>query len=501
MLEELLGGPAAARRRARRARRRRAVDGQRPPRASSRPPGWSTMHVGRPPPRGAARRPARRRGARGAAAPRGRRSAPDRAARGQRPRRAARGALVLRPPRRPRGRRARRRPGRPRRARRDGTFTVPDGAAGYYREAFGVDLGSLPGRRPLVRACTDWTERRPHVAGALGAALLDSMLGAWLGGAAAGRAGAERHSADVPAPGPGRLRRPIRGRGRRGRSVVRETSGGALPLDGRTRVDLFGLAEHHSRARWRVPARCSRESSRQPLVTKLPLACSLARWRYSRRARVPHLPHRPPFAGSTARTVSCSRDSPRAGPAGSRARARPRVARGCRAGPPTRPARVRHARRDAAAAGRRVDARDANRHGVLAESPRCRRRGRCASTGPGGIVRRETGRTGDEAARQRERDGAAVEAQRRDVERRRAAEHDPPRLRGSIDERANALAQAVGGDERDAPAPDGHARVLVPARELADAGSRRRAPTAGRRRRRRPGRSRRRRPPARSPGR
>ena len=34
----------------------------------------------------------------------------------------------------------------------------------------------LPTRRPLVRACVDWTERRPHVAGALGAALLDAML-------------------------------------------------------------------------------------------------------------------------------------------------------------------------------------------------------------------------------------------------------------------------------------------------------------------------------------
>ena len=27
-------------------------------------------------------------------------------------------------------------------------------------------------RRPLFRCCTDWTERRPHIAGALGAALL-----------------------------------------------------------------------------------------------------------------------------------------------------------------------------------------------------------------------------------------------------------------------------------------------------------------------------------------
>lgn len=31
-------------------------------------------------------------------------------------------------------------------------------------------------RRPLYRCCTDWTERRPHVAGALGAALLRRYL-------------------------------------------------------------------------------------------------------------------------------------------------------------------------------------------------------------------------------------------------------------------------------------------------------------------------------------
>jgi DNA-binding transcriptional ArsR family regulator len=37
----------------------------------------------------------------------------------------------------------------------------------------GVDLAALESsRRPLFRCCTDWTERRPHVAGALGAALL-----------------------------------------------------------------------------------------------------------------------------------------------------------------------------------------------------------------------------------------------------------------------------------------------------------------------------------------
>ena len=41
----------------------------------------------------------------------------------------------------------------------------------------GVDVDSLPhGRRPLLRVCTDWTERREHLAGTLGAAVCTSML-------------------------------------------------------------------------------------------------------------------------------------------------------------------------------------------------------------------------------------------------------------------------------------------------------------------------------------
>ncbi|MBV9362168.1 MAG: hypothetical protein JO292_12335 [Betaproteobacteria bacterium] len=37
----------------------------------------------------------------------------------------------------------------------------------------GIDVAALQtSRRPLFRCCTDWTERRPHIAGALGAALL-----------------------------------------------------------------------------------------------------------------------------------------------------------------------------------------------------------------------------------------------------------------------------------------------------------------------------------------
>ena len=39
---------------------------------------------------------------------------------------------------------------------------------------FGIDMESLAGqRRPLCRACLDWSMRRHHLSGALGAALLD----------------------------------------------------------------------------------------------------------------------------------------------------------------------------------------------------------------------------------------------------------------------------------------------------------------------------------------
>lgn len=41
----------------------------------------------------------------------------------------------------------------------------------------GVDLGALRARRrPLCLPCLDWSERRMHLAGALGAALLDRLL-------------------------------------------------------------------------------------------------------------------------------------------------------------------------------------------------------------------------------------------------------------------------------------------------------------------------------------
>lgn len=50
----------------------------------------------------------------------------------------------------------------------------PAGAAWFAR--MGVDLPHLAqGRRALARRCLDWTERRHHLAGALGAALLDQL--------------------------------------------------------------------------------------------------------------------------------------------------------------------------------------------------------------------------------------------------------------------------------------------------------------------------------------
>jgi DNA-binding transcriptional ArsR family regulator len=56
--------------------------------------------------------------------------------------------------------------------------------------AFGLDVGALHGgRRPLLRPCLDWTERRPHMAGSLGQALSGRLLDlGWVRRAAASRA-------------------------------------------------------------------------------------------------------------------------------------------------------------------------------------------------------------------------------------------------------------------------------------------------------------------------
>jgi DNA-binding transcriptional ArsR family regulator len=65
------------------------------------------------------------------------------------------------------------------RLRADGTLSVTSSGvtltpAGARRlQSLGIDTETLrAGRRPLARACMDWTERRDHLAGGLGAALL-----------------------------------------------------------------------------------------------------------------------------------------------------------------------------------------------------------------------------------------------------------------------------------------------------------------------------------------
>ncbi|MFE9693579.1 ArsR/SmtB family transcription factor [Micromonospora sp. NPDC005806] len=59
--------------------------------------------------------------------------------------------------------------------RTGGLAVTPDGMA--WLAELGVPVEALrAARRPLVRDCLDWTERRPHLAGALGAALCRRFL-------------------------------------------------------------------------------------------------------------------------------------------------------------------------------------------------------------------------------------------------------------------------------------------------------------------------------------
>lgn len=56
-------------------------------------------------------------------------------------------------------------------------FEVTAEGARFFARSFEVDVQELArGRRALTRACLDLTERKPHLAGSLGAALLASML-------------------------------------------------------------------------------------------------------------------------------------------------------------------------------------------------------------------------------------------------------------------------------------------------------------------------------------
>ncbi|MDC0768878.1 ArsR/SmtB family transcription factor [Streptomyces sp. HD] len=76
----------------------------------------------------------------------------------------------------------------------DTGFALTDAGLGWFDSA-GIRLDRT-GRRPLARACLDWTERRPHLAGVAGAALCRHALDAgWCV-----RIGSER-AVKVTAPG------------------------------------------------------------------------------------------------------------------------------------------------------------------------------------------------------------------------------------------------------------------------------------------------------------
>jgi DNA-binding transcriptional ArsR family regulator len=55
-----------------------------------------------------------------------------------------------------------------------GLAITPDGVR--WLAGLDVEVAALKGSRPLVRTCLDWTERRAHLAGAVGAALCRTAL-------------------------------------------------------------------------------------------------------------------------------------------------------------------------------------------------------------------------------------------------------------------------------------------------------------------------------------
>jgi DNA-binding MarR family transcriptional regulator len=60
---------------------------------------------------------------------------------------------------------------------RDGAWVLGATGARMFSEV-GIDVGEVPTHtRPLLRPCLDWTERRHHLAGGLGAAVAAELIG------------------------------------------------------------------------------------------------------------------------------------------------------------------------------------------------------------------------------------------------------------------------------------------------------------------------------------
>lgn len=61
-------------------------------------------------------------------------------------------------------------------ARGDDAFALTEAGTGWLA-AMGIDAAALrDGRRSFARHCIDWSERRPHLAGALGAAIAERFV-------------------------------------------------------------------------------------------------------------------------------------------------------------------------------------------------------------------------------------------------------------------------------------------------------------------------------------
>ena len=81
---------------------------------------------------------------------------------------------------------------------------APGGAAEFG--GFGIDVDRLERRtRPLLRPCLDWSERRYHLAGSLGAALTGSSLvtRGWITTREASRVVTVTKAGEAPACGTG----------------------------------------------------------------------------------------------------------------------------------------------------------------------------------------------------------------------------------------------------------------------------------------------------------
>ena len=80
----------------------------------------------------------------------------------------------------------------------EGAAEVTGAGMGFLASTLGIELGPSNGRRPLCRTCLDWSERRPHLGGRLGA----SMCRRWL---ELGWIATERDSRAVAITADGRL--------------------------------------------------------------------------------------------------------------------------------------------------------------------------------------------------------------------------------------------------------------------------------------------------------